>query len=73
MHGNVSEWCADGPRRYVAGEKVVDPIGPDGGKRVVRGGSLGNAGGALRSAARSAIPPRSRGVGIGFRLALVLE
>src|SRR5262249_6798212 len=37
MHGNVSQWCADGKRTYVMGS-VSDPVGPDSGPRVARGG-----------------------------------
>ncbi len=39
MHGNVWEWCADGPRDY-DGASQVDPRGAEGGApRAVRGGS----------------------------------
>jgi formylglycine-generating enzyme required for sulfatase activity len=40
MHGNVWEWCLDGPRQYTA-DAVKDPRGPDPEKSVgvLRGGS----------------------------------
>ena len=71
MHGNVWEWCADGLRNYVADEQVVDPIGPDGGERVLRGGAWNRGGRYLRSANRVASPPVSRLRNFGFRLAQV--
>ena len=71
MHGNVWEWCADGLRRYVADEKVVDPIGPDGGMRVLRGGAWYLVGRNLRSASRGSGSPDCRNRNIGFRLAQV--
>lgn len=49
MHGNVWEWCLDGPRKY--GKRAEeDPIGPhdQGGTRILRGG------GFLRGATRAA-------------------
>ena len=74
MHGNVWEWCADGQRRYMADEKVVDPIGPDGGERVLRGGAWNaSLGRYLRSAGRYANSPDRRTRDIGFRLAQVPE
>ena len=73
MHGNVWEWCADGQRRHVADEKVVDPIGPDGGERVLRGGGWLNGGRYLRSALRIGRSPGRRNHVIGFRLAQVSE
>ena len=73
MHGNVWEWCADGLRNYVADEQVVDPIGPDGGERVLRGGAWNRGGRYLRSANRVASPPVSRLRNFGFRLAQVPE
>ncbi len=42
MLGNVQEWCLDGYARYETGEgldPIVDPVGPDDGYRVQRGGS----------------------------------
>jgi formylglycine-generating enzyme required for sulfatase activity len=61
MHGNVWEWCLDGPRTYTA-KAVDDPRGPEnaGADRVLRGGGSGM--GACRSALRKARPPS------GYRL-----
>lgn len=73
MHGNVAEWCLDGPRRY--GRAVSDPLGPteDGAGRVSRGGSWGGTARSCRSAMRVSLP---RGVPVddlGFRCARVQE
>ena len=38
MHGNVWEWCRDGPRHYTPAS-TVDPEGALGMRRAVRGGS----------------------------------
>jgi formylglycine-generating enzyme required for sulfatase activity len=52
MHGNVWEWCLDGPRKYTP-EAVDDPHGPQGdANRPLRGGSWRD--GAARSAYRKA-------------------
>jgi formylglycine-generating enzyme required for sulfatase activity/serine/threonine protein kinase len=51
MHGNVWEWCLDGPRLYTA-DAVQDPQGPESDRhRVLRGGSWDDA--AVRSAYRA--------------------
>ena len=39
MLGNVSEWCLDGQRDYSQQGEVTDPLGPDDGRPVIRGGS----------------------------------
>ena len=41
MHGNVGEWCLDGPRSYVLAS-VTDPVGT-GNARVYRGGQWYNS------------------------------
>ena len=51
MHGNVWEWCADYRGEY-RDEACVDPRGPDGAVRAVRGGSWIFLPGGLRSASR---------------------
>ncbi|MEY2688807.1 MAG: hypothetical protein RL375_3005 [Pseudomonadota bacterium] len=71
MHGNVSEWCADGKRTYEAGT-VSDPLGPqDQGadQRVLRGGSWNSYGWFCRSAYRNVDGPVERYGDIGFRFA----
>jgi formylglycine-generating enzyme required for sulfatase activity len=78
MHGNVWEWCEDRgswngqDQRVVTTTNVanvVDPIGSEGGWRVVRGGSYWNNARFCRSACRRAGEPGSRGRFLGFRLA----
>jgi sulfatase modifying factor 1 len=71
MHGNVREWCQDWYGEYPAGP-VTDPQGPPSGQeRVHRGGSGGDDGRFCRSALRLKSGPESRGVYLGFRVALV--
>ncbi|SDW69558.1 formylglycine-generating enzyme family protein [Thiocapsa roseopersicina] len=70
MIGNVFEWCADGSRDYDADWKV-DPVGPVGADRVVRGGSWGSLARYCRSACRSRSHPDYRSLSLGFRPARV--
>jgi formylglycine-generating enzyme required for sulfatase activity len=69
MHGNVWEWCSDGPRTYEQ-VQVADPKGT-GSRRVLRGGSWYSEEQNLRSAARYAHSPIKRSDAIGFRVARV--
>lgn len=69
MHGNVWEWCADGPRPY-SGAPRIDPRGPEGVYRVLRGGSWFDYGQRCRAAYRDWNGPVGRNHCIGFRLAL---
>ena len=79
MHGNVWEWCKDGPRKYpdlATAQKQQDPLekseGPlDGPSRVVRGGSwLNLVPKACRSARRYVYERGFRGSNVGFRVVL---
>jgi len=71
MHGNVSEWCADGN----AGFKPPggnDPLRAyEGTGRLNRGGSFNTLASECKSSASPASPPDFRSYEIGFRVALV--
>ncbi|WP_395795461.1 SUMF1/EgtB/PvdO family nonheme iron enzyme [Aquimonas sp.] len=69
MHGNVMEWCRDGLRTYSDAE-VLDPEGPVGAARALRGGSWFYDARGCRSAYRYAFEPDSRDGYLGFRLVL---
>jgi formylglycine-generating enzyme required for sulfatase activity len=73
MHGNVWEWCSDGySAEYYKKSPVDDPPGPVGAsRRVCRGGGWEFVARRVRSAGRRGSSPDSRGVNLGFRLALV--
>jgi uncharacterized protein (TIGR02996 family) len=74
MHGNVLQWCADGPREYAkeAGKSPIkDPKSPlDGARRVLRGGSWHYNPRYCRAAYRKDHEPGYRYVNIGFRVVL---
>jgi hypothetical protein len=70
MLGNVWEWCADDWRNYQS-QAVVDPVGPDGAFRALRGGAWFSLARYVRSAGRSAFGPDFRSGHIGFRCARV--
>ena len=72
MHGNVWEWCRDGKRSYTS-SKMVDPVGPSSGSRVLRGGAWDDGPGDVRSAARAGIGPAFRRNPRGFRVVLSLS
>jgi len=69
MHGNVAEWCLDGPRVYTA-QAVDDPRGPEtvGAERVLRGGGWEQSGWWCRCAARAPSGSTNRYPDRGFRV-----
>jgi formylglycine-generating enzyme required for sulfatase activity len=72
MHGNASEWCADGfAADYYKRSPADDPPGPDGSPfRMIRGGGWDTEPGLARLANRPRFVPGYRTSGLGFRLAL---
>lgn len=69
MHGNVAEWCSDFySRQYDAGPATNPQGPPDGGRRVIRGGSWKDPAIACRSAMRRAENPINRFNDVGFRV-----
>ena len=74
MHGNVWEWCEDGPRTYRP-IRETDPLGPTtpDSMRVLRGGAWYGYARDTRAACRFADDPGSRFNYVGFRCAGVQE
>lgn len=70
MHGNVFEWCQDGfdPKSYASSPKV-DPVAPEGTRRVMRGGDWFGNPIRCRSAFRGVGDQTTRSDDVGFRLA----
>ncbi len=66
--GNVWEWCADGLRTYDQ-TPMVDPVGRQGPRRAVRGGSWYDSARGVRAARRYAFAPGRRNNNLGFRCA----
>ena len=70
MHGNVFEWCWDRYGDYLGGS-MTDPRGSKrGSSRVFRGGHWGSSGSQCRAAYRTPGRASSRGMNVGFRIAL---
>jgi formylglycine-generating enzyme required for sulfatase activity len=67
MHGNVSEWCADGWSEYAAGALRDPLVAAEGVYRVIRGGSWKDPGRSCRSGARSRASYSERAIDVGFR------
>jgi formylglycine-generating enzyme required for sulfatase activity len=67
--GNVWEWCSDGQRAYTA-EDVTDPLGPNGPRRIVKGGCWASSPGRCRAGARYAEEARRRAEDQGFRVVM---
>jgi len=68
MHGNVLEWCADkyNPAAYESQVKR-DPLGLEGSKHVIRGGSFASGPDAARAAYRHNATADHASVRVGFR------
>jgi formylglycine-generating enzyme required for sulfatase activity len=73
-HGNVWEWCQDGPREYTA-EDQTDPAGPSSkdDDRVVRGGCWGDPLESCRAACRESVAPAERDSFMGLRVCFRLD
>ncbi|WP_437959253.1 SUMF1/EgtB/PvdO family nonheme iron enzyme [Sorangium sp. So ce119] len=71
MAGSVWEWCWDYYDRYVLAKgPELDPSGPAGSERVLRGGSFrGRIASRMRAAARTKHLPSLRAIDVGFRCA----
>jgi formylglycine-generating enzyme required for sulfatase activity len=67
MVGNVCEWCADGMRDFTK-EPVVDPKGPEGMLKAIRGASFYAGPETARLAARNVDSADGRSVLTGFRV-----
>ena len=73
MHGNVAEWCNDGPDRYQE-SVVTDPTGrAEESSRIMRGGSWQKLAGYAQSAYRLSSATWVRSNDVGFRLAMSLS
>ncbi|GDY11561.1 hypothetical protein LBMAG53_04390 [Planctomycetota bacterium] len=68
MLGNVSEWCEDRFSPYSVSAST-DPLGREGERRVVRGGSWGDPAVRVRASDRTPARPEMRSAYVGFRLA----
>ncbi|MDR0882375.1 MAG: formylglycine-generating enzyme family protein [Candidatus Adiutrix sp.] len=74
MHGNVWEWVADKYASSYPAEAVADPVGPESGMPVIRGGSWENAAAKHRSANREYMQNSGqKSEALGFRLAYTKE
>lgn len=73
MHGNVYDWCRDGPRNYSL-QTQTDPLGSvaneRGHSRIIRGGTWSYSASKSRSALRYARQPFLADLNVGFRVCL---
>lgn len=73
MHGNVYDWCGDGPRDY-SFQAQTDPLGSVGNgrdhPRIIRGGTWSYSASKSRSALRYARPPFLADLNVSFRVCL---
>ncbi len=70
MHGNVSEWCNNGPLRF-SGDAKVGPVGvPNDPRRVSKGGGCEYRARGCRSASRGWSRPDRLSSANGFRVVL---
>jgi uncharacterized delta-60 repeat protein len=68
MDGNVHEWCWDWYDSNSYLNRAIDPRGAASGtSRVLRGGSWGSGGYALRCSFRNSTAPNNQNTSIGFR------
>ena len=76
MSGNITEWCSDwfSSDYYLPNRVYRNPKGPSKGTLKVRkGGSWDNEDRFLKPTTRVGYPPKQRGNGCGFRLAMDAE
>ena len=67
MHGNVWQWCQEGEAPYQAGDQT-DPLGPDKGPRLLRGGDFTAPAHTCRAANRYRERQDGQRASVGFRV-----